>query len=101
MHGLSTRQDPQHKEIEMSGNFPAFPVSTGDPFGIHQDSHNTAQFPGLTARDYFAAKAMQAALTGATIPGIMDRDPDTMQAIDKVASAMYAIADAMLKARDA
>ena len=44
---------------------------------------------GLTLRDYFAAKAMQAYLTA----------PDTGWEFDEVASAAYEMADAMLKER--
>lgn len=42
--------------IETGG--PAFPVSTINETGGHQDGPNTWQFPGMTLRDYFAAKAM-------------------------------------------
>jgi hypothetical protein len=100
MHIMTQDTHPiRSASAEIKGQFPAFPVSLDSPVHGHQDGPNTWQFPGLSIRDYFAAKAMQAALTGATIPGLMDRDEETMQVIDKVASAMYAIADAMLKAR--
>lgn len=67
---------------------PAFPVSAlvyndddGDPTTIIHD--------GMTLRDYFAAKAMQAIVSNG------DVDPQ------KISQASYIIADAMLKARDA
>lgn len=69
---------------------PAFPTPPehGISFGM----------PGMTLRDYFAAKAMQ---------GLMGRawqDPATGNAPDNVfdlwAKAAYATADAMLKARE-
>ena len=65
---------------------PAFPtevVNTNDGY-IHQ---------GMTLRDYFAAKAMQAVLS----------DPDWRQDMDFVdtAAAAYKQSDAMLKARTA
>ena len=46
---------------------------------------------GMTMRDYFAAKAMQAILS----------DPNYTAEDRKLAEASYAIADAMLKAREA
>ena len=46
---------------------------------------------GMTLRDYFAAKAMQAILS----------DPNYSSPDDKLAEASYWIADAMLKAREA
>ena len=66
--------------------FPAHPSALGD--------HD-----GMSLRDYFAAKAMQAALTNAKLPGLLDREVETLAALDKLAGAMYVIADAMLKAR--
>ncbi|WP_260478535.1 hypothetical protein [Enterobacter hormaechei] len=51
-----------------------------------------------TLRDYFAAKAMQAFITGAMSDGTPLR---TMDGDDKVAAkAAYIIADAMLKERE-
>lgn len=77
---------------------PAFPVSTnskGDdehgPYG-HQDSTATWQFPGMTLRDYFAAKALGGMLGGA--PGSHLRP-------DNAAREAYQYADAMLMARQA
>ena len=61
-------------------NEPAFPTPT----------HNL-QNDGMTLRDYFAAKAMQAILG----------DPSYSSPDDKLAEASYWIADAMLKAREA
>ncbi|WP_102135753.1 hypothetical protein [Candidatus Erwinia dacicola] len=53
---------------------------------------------GMTLRDYFAAKAMQAFITGAISDGTPLR---TMDGDDKVAAkAAYIIADAMLKERE-
>lgn len=43
-----------------------------------------------TLRDYFAAKAMQGELSGA----------DPLQSVVNIATRAYAIADAMLKARE-
>lgn len=53
---------------------------------------------GMTLRDYFAAKAMQALITGAMSGGAPIK---TMGGDDKVAAkAAYIIADAMLKERE-
>ncbi|ECH0841173.1 hypothetical protein FPF80_01060 [Salmonella enterica subsp. enterica] len=53
---------------------------------------------GMTLRDYFAAKAMQAFITGAMSDGTPLR---AMDGDDKVAAkAAYIIADAMLKERE-
>ena len=49
---------------------------------------------GMTLRDYFAAKAMQAALTGCATRAEMVFWSD-------IAGAAYEVADAMLKARSA
>ncbi len=76
---------------------PAFPV----PEVFDERRGETTQFgsPGMSLRDYFAATAMQAALTGATLPGLLEGDPDTISAVDKMAAAVYRIADAMVAAR--
>jgi hypothetical protein len=59
---------------------PAFPA----PAGV---SHITEQ--GMTLRDYFASKAMQAILS----------NPDYGDEDSSLAGAAYYVADAMLKAR--
>ena len=61
---------------------PAFPVP-----GWKDD----ADFNGMTLRDYFAAKAMQSYL--------LDKDRDSFT-FEQWAQASYAMADAMLKARE-
>ena len=65
---------------------PAFPTSNG---GSPDD--------GMTLRDYFAGKAMQALITG---PDVMD-DHYEEETNEYVAKRSYFIADAMLKAREA
>jgi len=61
---------------------PAFPTGTGV----------TPYNPGMTLRDYFAAKAMQSLM--------WDKDLDLDNRSD-VAEVAYAYADEMLKAREA
>jgi len=66
---------------------PAFPTGTGG---------NTPYSKGMTLRDYFAAKAMQAVFTGAIMDGLaMNQDIER----DKLAIIAYTMADDMLKAR--
>ena len=65
---------------------PAFPLETSTAF----------QNPGMTLRDYFAAKAMQGYMVG--LKPAQDIGPD-MQ--DRIAEGLYSMADAMLKAREA
>jgi hypothetical protein len=60
----------------------------------------TSDAPGMTLRDYFAAKAMQAGLTGATLPGLDSGHPAAVEAVQKAAAAFYLIADAMMAARE-
>ena len=69
---------------------PAFPVSTANETEGHQDGAITWQFPGMTLRDYFAAKAMQGLLNESNAG-------DGNWEIEAIAA--YKIADAMLKER--
>jgi hypothetical protein len=62
---------------------PAFPVP-----GLHENN----DYDGMTLRDYFAAKAMQAIL-------LDPRNESNSYNID--ANNAYMVADAMLKAREA
>ena len=62
-------------------DIPAFPC--------HPDIDNKL-FDGMTLRDYFAAKAMQGLLAS-----------DVYAPKDKFAENAYAMADAMMKAREA
>lgn len=84
---------------------PAFPHS---PVYVGAEEGWATQF-GMTLRDYFAAKAMQAEI----ISSCSDATPESAKAliqaawlngqtaIDRIASNAYLMADAMLKARDA
>lgn len=71
---------------------PAFPVSTGNSYSGHQDGHTTWQFPGMTLRDYFAAKAMQGFVSSY-------QDGDVTCPLADIAIDAYDMADAMLQAR--
>ena len=64
-------------------NPPAFPTGTGV----------TPYNPGMTLRDYFAAKAMQGAISGCSSRGEVILYSD-------LAGLSYEMADAMMKARE-
>lgn len=75
---------------------PAFPLNE-----LNQTTGDIrAQHFGLTVRDYFAAKAMQAGLTGARLPGLDSGNPTAVETVQKAAVAFYLIADAMVAARE-
>ncbi|RYF41406.1 MAG: hypothetical protein EOO27_46350 [Comamonadaceae bacterium] len=78
---------------QMKDGGPAFPVSTGDAAAGHQDGHTTWQFPGMTLRDYFAAKALQG------MSAISLADGEMIMGWADMSTAAYKAADAMLKAR--
>jgi hypothetical protein len=63
----------------------AFPTGTGV----------TPYNPGMTLRDYFAAKAMQ----GAISHGLFNTDKASLDYAEYIANIAYVYADAMLKAR--
>ncbi len=50
--------------------------------------------PGMTLRDYFAAKAMQGILVNT------ERNEFSFGKVDEIASKAYELADAMLRARE-
>lgn len=76
---------------------PAFPREDYQANGYDKGFEKLGQ-EGMSLRDYFAAKAMQAFITGAMSDGTPHR---TMDGDDKVAAkAAYIIADAMLKERE-
>jgi hypothetical protein len=71
----------------------AFPVPTSSTQDHGFMTHNCER--GMTLRDYFAAKAMHAAMAGAVLPE--ESWPEMLPHLGRIA---YAIADAMLKARE-
>ena len=68
---------------EYNDGGPAFPVP-----GLHDDP----EFNGMSLRDYFAAKAMQGAFSSPIASSVSEKI--------YIATHAYAMADAMLKARD-
>jgi len=71
-------------------NEPAFPNEGFNGWG--------EPFQGMTLRDYFAAKAMQAIIAG-NITGQECEDRSWLEADQWAPSVSYEIADAMLRAR--
>jgi hypothetical protein len=76
---------------------PAFPraLPKGE-FPLEDVARIIEQHSGMTLRDYFAAKAMAAPLASAVLPE--ESWPDMLPMVARFA---YAMADAMLKAREA
>ena len=81
--------------MKIQAGGPAFPYvlvnnssETMNTFGIELAPGKTANFSGMTMRDYFAAKALQAIA-------------DPCHSPELFANRAYEIADAMLRAREA
>lgn len=70
---------------------PAFPTGTWEYDG--QNNVLPYQEPGMTLRDYFATKAMQSAFNEGNFAF-------TLEDYRHLAKVAYAMADAMLKARE-
>ena len=81
----------------MINDEPAFPVNFAndtewdmeDPFGRSIPEKSNSQYTGITKRDYFAAKAMQAMLSSPNCP-MRVRESE-------LAAQAYLTADAMIK----
>ena len=78
---------------------PAFPVMPPCDMEGASASGFPQPYAGMSLRDYFAAKAMQAALSGASIPGLVDGEASARNVVDYMAKAVYIIADAMIQER--
>ena len=81
----------------MNTGGPAFPYSWWD-----EQTGANAIAKGMTLRDYFAAKAMNGMLETAIdwFPTGRDADESSLEIFKDLARDSYAIADAMLKARE-
>ena len=83
---------------EAALNVPAFPINEHDSLGDHYQTHL-----GITTRDYFAAKAMQAIITKLPVVGRESEFGKPVLNKEKynadIADSSYWIADAMLAAR--
>ena len=79
----------------MKQNQPAFPVEV-----IYTQENE--KFNGMTLRDYFAAKAMQAMLSSPEFLVVVTADQAIgNNAKERVSNVSFAYADAMMKAREA
>ncbi len=76
---------------------PAFPQNTKIMLPAGQEVHQ-GFMGGMTLRDYFAAKALQGMLSDHT--NQMGEDEDWNGFCQSNAESAYAMADAMLKARE-
>jgi hypothetical protein len=74
----------------------AFPTGTWEYDG--QNNVLPYQEPGMTLRDYFAAKAMQGLMGRSWADLATGKFPENLHAV--WATAAYQMADAMLKARE-
>ena len=83
---------------KIEGGGPAFPCET-----VGTDKHGEYRLPyqGMTLRDYFAAKAMQGVCAGNPeyMPVCADQSDDPSDVV-LIARTAYAMADAMLAARE-
>lgn len=75
---------------------PAFPCEGGQRVTVGNDLRKTLPSQGMSMRDYFAAKAMQAMITTAGGPCLNGLDGFESH----TARAAYRIADAMLESRN-
>ena len=81
-------------EINTGG--PAFPLADSC---CEYGNTNRSDANGMTLRDYFAAKAMQAVLTSPILMAAVGSKGGS--ATQHIAKQSYEMADAMLKAREA
>lgn len=85
-------------ENKVNDGGPAFPTTTYDHgAAMNGVGVSVTDAPGLTIRDYFAAKAM----AGMDLTQLVFDHGNVAGAANEVASVCYALADAMLKARGA
>ena len=80
----------------MNKDIPAFPLHNHgtQTLGMH--------FTGMTLRDYFAAKALQAMLSSPEFLVVVTADQAIgNNAKERVSNVSFAYADAMMKAREA
>lgn len=78
---------------------PAFPVVTNQYHYGHEKDMPAAVDPGMTLRDYFAARAMQALLHGLLQAAAKEPEEAVDRALLVLAPAAYRVADDMLRER--
>jgi hypothetical protein len=89
----NTAEGAQMRDDSQNDGGPAF-------HEVPADCNGYEGRPGMTLRDYFAAKAMEAFAAGAQNMGDMDR-AEVRRQFDLVGDFAYLMADSMLKARSA
>jgi hypothetical protein len=80
---------------------PAFPTARVNINGVDEQDGIQAFGAGMTLRDYFAAKAMQAFISAYPCQAIDRGDGGIPADHESIAEDAYDMADAMLKAREA
>ncbi len=110
INGVGPDKDWPKPENKIDDGGPAFPCEVEEFFekqdrylatGLKYTVHNKIEVvkkPGMTLRDYFAAKAMQGMLAEGTLCSIEGNATNSLEALCLIA---YDYADAMLKARNA
>lgn len=74
----------------MNDGGPAFPFVPPEPVPIPDTKLTTVFFPGMSLRDWFAGMAMQGFLADSNCTAVPER----------LSAVSYAMAEAMLKARE-
>ena len=73
--------------------------------GEYSDSQQDRSQEGMSLRDYFAAKAMQALIAnmpqGAVVPIMKDTPDNQVKGLNSIATVAWMVSDAMLAARSA
>jgi len=87
--------------MSKENNKPENPSAFPEPF-VNDPNLAISNTPGMTLRDYFAAKAMQGFLTNNNLGNVLEKSgAKTMEdADDCIAITAYRLADAMLKQRE-
>ena len=104
--------DPNYPRPDDTGTWPHFqskpvPKDGGPAFPAEGPRMGQFECFGMSLRDYFAAKAMQAELATCGVPGeackalVESAGRDGIDPVRKMARNAYEIADAMLAAREA
>ena len=77
---------------------PAFPSLHYKAVELGEEGRDYASFEGMTLRDYFAAKAMQGALSSGNCKSLVELSESRTS--NNLAMHCYKLADAMLKERE-
>jgi hypothetical protein len=96
IRGMTKNSKARIEMSEIKNGGPAFPLHDARDFPVKTVDELNRLMSGMTLRDYFAAKAMQGLIAGSG-----DANGDVEYGDAAVAKSAYAMADAMLHARDA